>query len=210
MVELNQSGNFFKSLVIIGVVISLGVAWVSTSGHGKSPINLIDGSKESDSGGGEVLDSSELKASGDIDWSLIYSGDRSQRNRVREAIDDASKLHNVDPDLLRAVIMTESVFNPAAVSRKGARGLMQLMPGTANEVEVADPHDPRANILGGTAYLASLIKDFKGDLRLALAAYNAGPQRVKNNGGVIPPDIVPYVNRVMSYYQFFGGERVRR
>ncbi len=98
----------------------------------------------------------------------------------------ASQQTQVDPDLIESVIRYESSGNPRAVSHKGARGLMQLMPKTANELGVADPFDPKANVEGGTRYLRDLLDRYQLDLARALAAYNAGPERVDQYKGVPP------------------------
>jgi len=110
--------------------------------------------------------------------------------------------YNIDPHLIRAVIRTESAFDPRAVSKKGAKGLMQLMPGTARELRVRDPFDPEENIRGGTKYLRSLLNTFDENLSLALAAYNAGPTLVKRERRI--PRIKEtqrYVNRVLRFYK---------
>ena len=110
--------------------------------------------------------------------------------------------YNIDPHLIRAVIRTESAFNPNAISEKGAQGLMQLMPGTARELSVNDPFDPEENIEGGTKYLRSLLNTFKNDVRLALAAYNAGPTIVKKQNSIPRiPETIQYVDRVLKYYR---------
>jgi soluble lytic murein transglycosylase-like protein len=117
--------------------------------------------------------------------------------------------YDIDPHLIRAVIRTESGFNPRAVSSKGAIGLMQLMPGTAKDLKVIDPFDPRENIDGGTRYLRFLLDDFKQDLRLALAAYNAGPTLVKRIQNVPSyPETVQYVDRVLAYYRDYKSGRI--
>ncbi len=123
-----------------------------------------------------------------------------QRDFHSIVLDKASK-YELDPSLVHAVIKTESNGNPRAVSRKGAMGLMQLMPGTASDLEVRNPFDPEENIDGGTRYLKYLIERFNGDLTLALAAYNAGPKTVEKTGSV--PQITEtkqYVNKVLSLY----------
>lgn len=100
-------------------------------------------------------------------------------------VSEAAQLYGVDPVLVRAVAWQESRFSPAALSPKGAIGLMQLMPATAAGLGV-DPYDPRGNIFGGVAYLALLLQRFDGDIVLALAAYNAGPEAVARYGGIPP------------------------
>ncbi len=112
----------------------------------------------------------------------------------------ASQKYNIDSALIKAVIKAESNFNHMAVSRKGARGLMQLMPATASSLQVRDSFHPENNIEGGARYLRYLLKYFNGNLSLALAAYNAGENAVIRYGG-IPPyrETQTYVHRVLSY-----------
>ncbi|MGB3225231.1 MAG: lytic transglycosylase domain-containing protein [Desulforhopalus sp.] len=115
-----------------------------------------------------------------------------------------SKLYNVDPSLIKAIIHTESDFNDQAVSRSGAQGLMQLMPATARELSVINPFDPQENIDGGTRYFRSLLDIFNEDLVLSLAAYNAGPGRVTRTGGV--PEIAEtqhYIKKVLKRYKVY-------
>uniref|UniRef100_UPI0040559DAA transglycosylase SLT domain-containing protein n=1 Tax=Candidatus Electrothrix sp. TaxID=2170559 RepID=UPI0040559DAA len=129
-------------------------------------------------------------------------------SRFDKDIRYAARAHKVDPLLIKAMIKTESAFNRHAVSPKGAQGLMQLMPATAKDLQVKDPFNPRQNIYGGTKYIKWLLKRFNGDLRLSLAAYNAGPARVKNK---IPriPETISYVRKVLRYYKAYkkGGNR---
>jgi len=105
---------------------------------------------------------------------------------LNDVINSASGRYRLDPDLVNSVIKAESGFNVRAVSPKGAQGLMQLMPGTASQLGVPNAFDPQANVEGGTKYLRELLERYNFDLVKALAAYNAGPQRVEKFGGVPP------------------------
>ena len=125
-------------------------------------------------------------------------------------ISEASGRYNIPVSLIRAVIAIESNYNPRAVSRAGAKGLMQLMPQTAEEMGVEDTFDPRQNILGGTRYLRIMANSFKGDLVLTLAAYNAGQKAVNRYKDVPPYDETQrYVERVLQLYYFFKKQSVR-
>ena len=116
---------------------------------------------------------------------LIAPSPKKTQN-LNEVINSISDQHKIDPDLINSVIHAESGFNPRAVSPKGARGLMQLMPQTASQLGVANSFDPNANVEGGTKYLRELLERYNFDLVKALAAYNAGPQRVQQYHGVPP------------------------
>ncbi|HET6545298.1 MAG TPA: lytic transglycosylase domain-containing protein [Rhodanobacteraceae bacterium] len=130
-----------------------------------------------------------------IDWTRIPLHLDDYRSEIARAAAD----FGVSAALLRAVIHAESAFNPLAISAKGAQGLMQLMPGTAGDLGVADAFDVAENIEGGARYLAQLLKDFNGDEKLATAAYNAGEAAVQKYGGVPPYDETRlYVKRVAT------------
>jgi hypothetical protein len=119
-------------------------------------------------------------------------------------IAEFAQKYKVDFALVKAIIRAESGFNPIAVSRKGARGLMQLMPETASRVNVSNPFNPRENIEGGVRHFKYLLSLFNNDLRLSLAAYNAGENLVSQLGA-IPPyrETIEYVQRVLNYYQSY-------
>lgn len=120
-------------------------------------------------------------------------------HELRDYIDAVAKREGFTPDLLRAVIDRESGFRPCAVSAKGAQGLMQLMPETAAELGVADPFDARQNIAGGARFLSQLLEKYRGDIALALAAYNAGPARVDRYQGLPPiPETLDYVADILK------------
>jgi soluble lytic murein transglycosylase-like protein len=129
---------------------------------------------------------------------------------VNAAIEQAAARHNVDANLVRAIIKVESNFNPAAVSRKGAMGLMQLMPATARQLSVADPFDPQQNVDAGVRHLKTLLANFGGDLRLSLAAYNAGEGAVQRANGVPRyAETTNYVKQITSLYWNGGTGRIR-
>lgn len=136
--------------------------------------------------------------------------DRQLRTRFRVAqgnpqeyeqlIQASAAKYGVSAALIKAVIQAESGYNPNAVSRAGASGLMQLMPGTAKQLKVADAFNPKQNVDGGVRYLKFLLDTFKGDVSLALAAYNAGLGKVAKYGGIPPyEETRTYVSRVLSY-----------
>jgi len=119
-------------------------------------------------------------------------------------IQKAARQFGVEITLIKAIIKAESSFNPNAVSKSGAQGLMQLMPATADDMKVRNPFDPEENILGGTRYLSMLLKKFDQDKRLAVAAYNVGPTTVEKHAAVPPiPQTRQFVDRVMRFYSEF-------
>lgn len=117
---------------------------------------------------------------------------------------EAAVMHRLDPDLIKAIIMAESRYNPKAVSSRGAMGLMQLMPKTAEAYAVVDGFDPKQNIYAGVRYFRKLMDRFKGDVKLALAAYNAGMGQVDKYKGIPPFKVTrDYIKKVKRYLQAF-------
>jgi len=134
-----------------------------------------------------------------------YTLERMQLNKslFTPMIEKIAKRLRLHPGLLHAVVQVESAYNPKATSNKGAQGLMQLMPATASRYGVDDAYDPSQNLEGGARYLKDLLSMFKYDLKLALAAYNAGENAVKKYGNEIPPypETQNYVQKVMGHYR---------
>lgn len=126
-------------------------------------------------------------------------------NGLGPLLAEASQQYSLEPALLAAVIEVESGFNPNAVSPAGAKGLMQLMDATARGLGVTDSYDPQQNILGGARFLRQLLDRYKGDIRLALAAYNAGSGTVERYGGIPPyPETQRFVSKVLESAARFG------
>jgi soluble lytic murein transglycosylase-like protein len=151
-----------------------------------------------------VLSPQDMTQSGQYyDLSLI-----ARATQFDSIIEKAAVSAAVEPNLLRAVIVVESGFNSRAVSRRGAVGLMQLMPATATRFGVSNPYDPKQNVHAGARYLKFLIDRFGQDIRLALAAYNAGEEAVDRNGGRIPPfaETMAYVPRVLKIYRMLAEQ----
>jgi len=140
-----------------------------------------------------------LNPSASLNTSFI--GSSATPREVDDAIEQAARRHNVDANLVRALIRVESNFNSKAVSRKGAMGLMQLMPSTARQLKVTNPFDPDQNVDAGVRHLKKLLQDFNGNVKLSLAAYNAGAGAVHRNAGI--PNYAEtrnYVSRITSLY----------
>lgn len=142
----------------------------------------------------------DKKSGAKVDFSWLAK-QRDRESPYDEAILRYAKTYGVDPVLVKAVIQVESGYDPWAVSSKGARGLMQLMPDTAKRFKVAEIHDPEQNVRGGVQYLAVLLRLFEGDLKRALAGYNAGENAVRRHGGVPPyQETELYLRKVFSVY----------
>jgi soluble lytic murein transglycosylase-like protein len=155
-----------------------------------------------------VLSPHELTESGEH-YSAALLARAAQYDAI---IERAAVSAAVEPNLLRAVIVVESGFNSRALSRRGAVGLMQLMPATASRFGVYDLYDPRENVHAGASYLKFLMERFGHDVRLALAAYNAGEDAVSRNGGQIPPfaETMAYVPKVLKVYRMLTEQPAPR
>jgi soluble lytic murein transglycosylase-like protein len=154
-----------------------------------------------------ILSPRDRTASGDRYDAMLLA----RAGQYDSIIEKAASAASVEPNLLRAVIVVESGFNSRAVSKRGAVGLMQLMPATATRFGVSNPYDPLQNVHAGARYLKFLIDRFGQDVRLALAAYNAGEDAVDRNGGQIPPfsETMAYVPRVLKIYQMLRNQPPR-
>jgi soluble lytic murein transglycosylase len=137
-----------------------------------------------------------------VGFTTLRSVSTHDRNRFYRLIDDTALRYRMDPALVRAVVRAESDYDPRAVSSAGALGLMQLMPGTAQDLEVRNPFDPEENVRGGVQYLRYLLDRFNGDTALALAAYHAGEQNVDRHNGIPPIEATrTYVKRVLKFHK---------
>ena len=144
----------------------------------------------------------------DPNFGKIAKGYAVTSAEVEAAINDAAAHHGVDPNLVKAIIKVESNFNPRALSNKGAMGLMQLMPGTARKLNVTNPFDVHQNVDAGVKHFKQLLEDFKGDVKLSLAAYNAGEKAVTDHGGIPPyQETQNYVRQITRLYS--GGLNIQ-
>lgn len=142
----------------------------------------------------------------------IYIKERPRREAIADSpsrydrlIREAAAVYGVSPALIKAVIKAESDFNPTAVSEKGAKGLMQIMPENFKHLDIVDPFNPRQNIMGGARYVKRLHRRYEGKLPLVLSAYNAGPSVVDQYNDIPPyPETQAYVEKVMKYYYAFN------
>ena len=176
---------------------------------------LIDSERTNQRVGYELLIENDIRSPSKSENTLAINNHSNEshglsRQQVSEAVASASAQTSIDPALIHAVIRVESNYNTRAVSRRGAQGLMQLMPSTARRFNVTNPYDPAQNVLAGAQYLRELHTLFNGNMPLILAAYNAGPKAVSKNHMRIPPFMETrlYVPKVLDAYRRIRAERI--
>jgi len=151
----------------------------------------------------DILQNEDLRPSYDIPSKFRHKKEHLFHPII---LQEASR-HEVDPALVKAIIMAESGYNPNAISKKGAKGLMQLMPSTAQALGVEDAFNPEQNISGGVRYFKQLVNRFDGDVKLALAAYNAGSKKVRHYQGIPPYKATHYyIEKVFKYYELYKDQ----
>jgi soluble lytic murein transglycosylase-like protein len=200
------------AVMVAGVMLALATplhAQIATSLDENGKLVFVNGDSPNARRGSTISST----ASGSHSRSALSSESAAETlgandGRLDRIVRDAAARHQVDPALVKAVISTESGWNPQAVSRKGAVGLMQLIPGTAQRFGVGNPFDPAQNVEGGTTYLKALLDRYNGDLSKTLAAYNAGEHAVDTNRGVPPYwETQRYVQKVQDAYFRPGSGR---
>ena len=145
----------------------------------------------------------------DAEYRLSSIGGKNAERLLHPIVIQAASRHQVDPALVKAMIMAESGYNTRAISKKGAKGLMQLMPATAQELGVEDALNPKQNISGGVRYFKQLVTQFDGDVELALAAYNAGSRNVRHYQGIPPFKATRfYIKKVFKYYEIYKDQMI--
>jgi len=169
----------------------LGVSLISTH-HGSKDAQLMDNTRD-------ILQADALQ--------LPLKYRHKKEHLFYPIILQEASRHDVDPALVKAIIMAESGYNPNAISKRGAKGLMQLMPSTAEALGVEDAFNPEQNISGGVRYFKQLVNRFDGDVKLALAAYNAGSKKVRHYQGIPPYKSTHYyIEKVFKYYERYKDQ----
>lgn len=146
-----------------------------------------------------IKDRLNSKSSYSQDYKSYYTSDE-----FNDIIEEAASANNVSSSLIKAMIKVESNFNPNAVSPKGAKGLMQIMPGTMRDLNIENPFNPYENVMGGSKYIRGLLRRFNNELTLALAAYNAGPGMVEKYNNIPPfEETIGYVQKVLHFHRMY-------
>lgn len=189
---LNSMNNLMSGTSSVNYPNALGQGAASRTLGTQSTLSFLDILRSVQGKSNETVQNTAQNTAA----SSISTGTASM-DRIFE---QAAKRYNVDANLLKAIGKAESGFDPSVVSSAGAIGVMQLMPGTARSLGVSNPYDAQQNIMGGAKYISQLLKKYDGNVRLALAAYNAGPGNVAKYGGIPPfQETKNYVNRVLKY-----------
>ena len=194
---------FFSGSVLLLAFLAFMLGSSSYTSAGHETQNIA-------SSGYYLLEASSVKITSNNNTltklSSPWGGSLHERQRLAwPIVRRLSERENLDPALVMALVQVESRFNPSVVSNRGAAGLMQINPVTARHLGLADPMNPEANLAAGIRYLSKLHKMFDNDIRLVLAAYNAGPGRVQAAGGVVPPikETVAFVDKVLNQTDHF-------
>ncbi len=184
------------------VAIVMGVMMPSIY---EEPKTALVAAKEPELGQPEISDPLQRELLPDKpDQTLPIISWNSAERLFQPIVLKAANRHKVDPAMVMAIIMAESSYNPKAISKKGAKGLMQLMPTTARSLGVKDIFNPEHNINAGVRYFKKLLNQFDGDVELALAAYNAGSRKVREHRGIPPFGATKYyIKKVIKYYQHY-------
>jgi soluble lytic murein transglycosylase-like protein len=190
------------------IIMIFGVSLVSIHNSNRDAqviTNTLDGLQNADSH--FLADENNTPTIYDLPFKLRHKIER----RFHPIILQQAIRHKVDPALVKAIIMAESGYNPNAISKKGAQGLMQLMPSTAEALGVEDAFNPEQNISGGVRYFKQLVNRFDGDVKLALAAYNAGSKIVRHYQGVPPfKSTHYYIEKVFEYYELYKDQMTEK
>jgi soluble lytic murein transglycosylase-like protein len=205
--ENNISGKILTVVTIhffFIFTLVLGISYLRT--HGRQIDvrvigNPLDVSLPTD------LRSPEGETAASIAYNMLSNYKRKKERLFHPIILQEAKRYKIDPCLVKAIIMAESGYNPKAISKRGAKGLMQLMPSTAEALGVEDIFNPKQNISGGIRYFKQLVKKFDGNVKLALAAYNAGSQKVRHYQGIPPYKSTQfYIEKVFKYYELYKDQ----
>ncbi|WP_316365311.1 lytic transglycosylase domain-containing protein [Candidatus Thiodiazotropha sp. CDECU1] len=194
--------RIFKQLLLLGVCLCLPMSAMAEIYKYRGANGSIHFTDKPMKGNYRLLwRSGKKKRNSHNNYSLARM--RKNKARLTPVIDNVAEQFHLHPGLLHAVVMVESAYDPKAISKKGARGLMQLMPATANRYGVTDSYDPTQNLHGGAQYLKDLLLLFEFDIKLALAAYNAGENAVAKYGNKIPPypETQNYVKKVLNEFE---------
>lgn len=207
-----------NSSIINYSILSSGVANVPMgitsriNSYGTTPNNLLNSSQIESSNNSleNLIDNNVSVNNNGSNYIEVTNKNASQKQQIEDAVRKASEKYGIDENLIKAVIKTESNFNPNAVSSVGAKGLMQIMPANYKHLGISNPFDIYQNIDGGTKLLREYLDKYNGDVEMALMAYNGGPTRMKNRGVTsvehiykMPKETQNYVKKVMNYYR--GG-----